>query len=464
MDGGSSGMAEIELPSPGENPSISPLPSVDVWSRRKVWFARGLSLVGLVLIGLCAFLWIASSHEDRLALGQTWIPALAFLEGDFKVHIEHVARLQAAGVDPYHKLDDWVCGLYPYPPMIGRLFGWVVLFDPFTASRVWLGTLGVLLAIGGFAAWRTRRELGLDSIPLAMIVALVLFSSPAIFVMERGQCDPLIILPMIAAAWLLRRNQGWADVMAGGLLGWTAWVKYYPGLAVVALIALGRRKGLAAFVVVAGLIGIVDFDGFRESVNHAKLTIIAMTMPDRYVHEMRHSLVENWELFSFVKNTWLVAIPGTVAAAILLLPAVFVVSRKVAKSADPGAVLYPYLLWLAALATFGLPYAIDYNLAILPIATLAVWDRRDRWWVNLLILASVAWSQPFMLPINGQVVLCLKLGAIYAVGACIASRASEIKIVSQSKAEFQLFRPAHARIRQPFEAISGDSVPGSKRS
>jgi hypothetical protein len=415
-------------------------------------------VVGLGLIGLWVWLWVESAREDHLALGQsTWVPALSFLAGDFKVHIDHVARIQAAGIDPYHKFDDWVCGLYPYPPMIGRIFHWVVLFDPLTASRVWQAAIGSFLAAGCLVAWRTRRELRLDPIPLALMVGVVLFSSPALFVMERAQCDPLIIVPMIAATWLLRRKNGWADLVAGGVLGFTAWVKYYPGLAVVALISLGRGKAVAAFVVVAGLIGIVDYEGFRESVERGKQTMIAMTGPHRAVHSMKHSIVENWELFDFVKNNALVKIPGIVVAAALLLPAVVWVSRKVAKSADSGAVLFPYLLWLVAVATFGMPYSIDYNLTALPIATLAVWDRRDRTWIHLAIVASMVWSQPFWLPIDGQILLVLKLGAIYAVGAAIAARASEVGILDQKPAEFRLFRPFFAR-------ISGGSVPGSRRS
>ncbi len=97
----------------------------------------------------------------------------------------------------------------------------------------------MILAAGGVAAWRTRRELGIDSIPPSLIVAAILYCTPAVFAVERGQADPMIIPAIIASAWLLRRG-AWAEVTAGGLLGLTAWIKYYPGLVVVVLIALGK--------------------------------------------------------------------------------------------------------------------------------------------------------------------------------------------------------------------------------
>ena len=76
-----------------------------------------------------------STAGDRLDVGLTlWTPSLPFLAGDFKVHIDHVARIQAAGIDPYHDTDDRICAIYPYPPMLGRLFAWVTWFETLTAA------------------------------------------------------------------------------------------------------------------------------------------------------------------------------------------------------------------------------------------------------------------------------------------------------------------------------------------
>jgi hypothetical protein len=275
---------------------------------------------------------------------------------------------------------------------------------------------------------------------------------------ERGQADPMIIPSIIAAAWLLGRG-AWAEIIAGGLLGWTAWIKYYPGLVVVALLALGKWRALAAFVVVAAGIGIVDLEGFRGAIRQANLGQVLMTGPDLSVHPIQHSIVGSWKALGFVKG-WppLQQVPGTVVAAVLLLPAVLLVSRKVAKSADTQALTYPYLLWLTAAATFAMPASNDYNVATLPIATLAVWDRRDRPGIHLAIILSILWSQPFWLPINGEILLGLKLGALYAVGASLAARAS--RVADPERAESRLYRRAFVRA----VAISGEIGPGPRRS
>ncbi len=104
-------------------------------SRGIRWGHLVATILALGLIGAWVGLWVKSIRKDTLLVGQsTWVPAGSFFAADFKVHIDHVARLQAAGVDPYHRPDDWVCSLYPYPPMLGRSFAWVVLFDTFTAA------------------------------------------------------------------------------------------------------------------------------------------------------------------------------------------------------------------------------------------------------------------------------------------------------------------------------------------
>ena len=398
----------------------------DPRNQRHRRLALGLGGLGVALIVLWVGGWAASFRRDRLVLAPAcWVEPLPMIAGDFLVHIDHVARLQARGIDPYHKFDDWVCFMYPYPPMIARCFAWVVAFEPATAAVVWQGTLGLIVGVGGFAAVRARRELGLEPIPGALLIAAALFTTPVLFAVERGQSDPMIIPALLAAAGLLRRRGAWTEVGAGALLGLTAWLKYYPGLAVVALLGPVRPRALAAFVGVVALVGIVDRDGVRESIRHGQQIQAAANAMVRPVHEATHSLVENWQHVKFVRRSPVLRqIPGAVAAAVLLVPAVVVVARRVGRSPRRDALLASYLLWLASAATFGLPYSNDYNLAPLPIAALMVWGRRDRWGVHLFILASVLWSQPFRLPLNGEVLLALKLAALYGVAASLVARAS----------------------------------------
>ncbi len=405
-----------------------PDPSTRTPAGRRGRLALGFPLLGFGLILLWIGGWVASFRQNELIISRlSWVPKIPMIAGDFKVHIDHIAGLHAAGIDPYHKFDDWVCFLHPYPPMIARCFAWVVLFETATASILWQGALGLIVSVGGLAAFRVRRELDLDSIPRLLIVAALLFTNPVMFAVERGQSDPMIILPLLAAAWLLGKNATWTDIAAGGLLGLTAWLKYYPGLTVVALVALGRKQAVVAFVATAGIIGIIDFDGVRESIKHAHQLQAMMNAVVHPVNDATHSIFENWGIIGIVRRSpSLRQVPAAVVASFLLLPALFLVSRRICLSRRSAALIFPYLLWLASAATFGLPYSNDYNLSPLPIAALAVWDRRDRWTVHLAILASILWSQPFRLPVSGEIMLALKFAALYGVGASLAAKARRI--------------------------------------
>jgi hypothetical protein len=242
--------------------------------------------------------------------------------------------------------------------------------------------------------------------------------------MERGQSDPMVVLPLIVASWLLVRKAAGSDIASGVLLGTTSWLKYYPGLTFVALVALRRPKALVAFAVVAVVIGLVDLDGFRQSIKNGALAQSVMADKVPHVHEIKHSIVENWKSMKFVRRVHLLGeIPGSVAASALLLPAIVLVSRRVSRAPDPRPLILPYLLWLTAAATFGMPYANDYNLVPLLLAMLTVWDVGDSWRVQVLLGLSMLWFQPFWLPLGGQILMVLKLLALYGVGWSLADRA-----------------------------------------
>jgi hypothetical protein len=235
----------------------------------------------------------------------------------------------------------------------------------------------------------------------------------------------MVVLPLIVASWLLVRQGGVAQIASGVLLGASSWLKYYPGLTFVALVALRRPKALLAFVVVAAVIGWVDFDGFQQSIKNGAMAQAVMADKVPHVHEIKHSIVENWKSMKFVRRVHLLReIPGSVAAAALLLPAIVLVSRRISRVPDPRPLIFPYLLWLTAAATFGMPYANDYNLVPLLLAMLAVWDVGDSWRLQVLLGLSMLWFQPFWLPLGGQILMVLKLLALYGVCWSLANRAA----------------------------------------
>ena len=114
----------------------------------------------------------------------------------------------------------------------------------------------------------------------------------------------------------------------------------------------------------------------------------------------------------------------------------------------------PYLLWLAAAATFGLPVSYDYNLIFLPLAAFAVWDRRDGVGGAILLLATAAWAQPFIFaefPARIDVLFFLKLISLIAVGMCIVRRASRSQPTEPQSRENRL---ADARQSPPAVAAA----------
>jgi hypothetical protein len=388
--------------------------------------ARVLVLAGAaVLIACWLAWWVQSLRQDSLVLGaRTWVPTLPFLAGDFRVHIDHVTRLYTSGVNPYLQAGDWVCAGFPYPPMVLRLFSWVSFVSTDAATRIWLTALAVIFAVGTLGAWRTRRDLGLRPGSLALITAALLYSTPVLMALERGQCDPLVIPALLIAAGLLQKRAAWPETAAGALLGVSAWLKYYPGAAAVGLLAFRRPRALAAFVAVAGLIGVVDRHEIRRAIENGQA--IAQSVPRRHpIHPLQHSIVEDWSSLGLVRHSRpLRQVPPRLAAACLLVPAVAVLGRRLAQTpaAHHGPLVFPFFLWLTAAATYAMPYSNDYNLTTLPLAALCVWDRRDPWCVHLSMLLLVLWWQPLALPVAGEAVFLIKLAALYAVGLSLLGR------------------------------------------
>jgi hypothetical protein len=385
----------------------------------------------VLVIAAWAACWIRSVNQDRFALGKsTWVPPLSFMAGDFRVHIDHVARVYASGGDPYRNPGDWVCQSLPYPPMVPRLFSWVALFSTPTAVRIWLSALGAVFIAGAYAAWRTRRALGLRPGPLALVVAALVTSTPAVLAMERGQCDPAVIPALLIVAWLLKKPAAWRELAAGALLALAAWVKYYPGLAVLAFPAMGRWRGLVTFAAVAALIGAVDRVDVKQSIDNG-LAISRATPHRNPTLPLDHSIVAEWRSLWVRKFVPMMRkVPPPVAAAVLLVPPIVVVVRRFARAKNQGPLVFPLLLWLTAAATFAMPYSIDYNLVVLPLAALAVWDRRDRPLVHAAMALLLVWWQPFILPVRGEALFYVKLAGLYAVGASLAARAGESAAVA----------------------------------
>src|SRR5438046_1853286 len=80
-------------------------------------------------------------------------------------------------------------------------FAWCGMVSPHTGYLVWLGALILLTSAGAYAAWNTRRELGLWDVPLPLALAVILWSTPVVLAMERGNYDLLLLALILPAAW-----------------------------------------------------------------------------------------------------------------------------------------------------------------------------------------------------------------------------------------------------------------------
>ena len=405
-----------------------------------------LGALGLALLVAWGFVWVNNVRRDRMVYGHsTWVPPLAFMAGDFVVSIDHAARVWVAGNDPY-SFDATSKG-FPYPPLLPKLFAWVAWMSPGSAKVVWMLALAAFLIVGGAASWRSRGQLGLRRVPLTMVLAAVLFSTPVLYAMERGQCDVLVLMFVLAGVALLKTEDGRAEILAGVIFALAAWVKYYPGLIGLGLIGLRRWRALGAFAVAGAAIGLADLGQVFKSLANCKVVVdIFVTHRLDSVCQWEHSLSSGWRmLLSGTRLQGLARVPGSAVAVALLMPPLLWVTRRVAACPAPGRskLAFPYLTWLVGAATFVPPLANDYNLFFLPIAAMAVWDRRDPAIVHMLMALLLLWWQPFWLPIDGKVLLVCKVFGLYAVAISLATRARELAL---APAEVATARAPHFRV------------------
>src|SRR5207253_6526098 len=122
---------------------------------------------------------------------------------------------------------------------------------------------------------------------------------------------------------------------------------------------------------------------------------------------------------------WLGRVPGTMGALAFVLPLCVWVSRGIYRTPATSAICLPYLLWLAAAATFLPQVSNDYNLVFLPLAALMTWDRRDPIWIHGCLAFLLLWWQPLALPVGTNMLLAFKFAGLVAVGACVVNRARE---------------------------------------
>jgi hypothetical protein len=235
-----------------------------------------------------------------------------------------------------------------------------------------------------------------------LALALIVLSFPVLFAMERGNCDLLVLLFVLCAICALNTRSAAGDAIAGVLLALGAWVKIYPAIVVLGLLASRRWRAATAMLAAGLTIGLADFShtlAFASNLATSPYHLTPNSLGTFCVGS--HTLTGAWKLFWIHTPLHRLArLPGVCGWLFFIVPVIVWVSHRVYTSTNRSRVLYPYLLWLIAAGTYLPSIAEDYNLFFLPLAVLATWERRGSMVVHVLLAFLVLWWQPVALPLS----------------------------------------------------------------
>ncbi len=293
--------------------------------------------------------------------------------------------------------------------------------------HIFMLTLTSITGVGVWAASRARRELNLEPMPYVLLLAAVLLSTPLMYALERGNYDLLVLPPLLIAAWCLRERTWLRDGLAGLCLAYATGIKIYPGLVVLSLLPLRRPRALV-FCGLAGLALLLFHPGDYAAFRANAAALVAENDPriTRFLSWSMHSLTATWPLLvEPLGFNSLVRMRGTLAALFILGPIIGLVSWQIYRCAEPRRLILPYFLWMTAAATFLPPIANDYSLVFLPLAVVALWDRRDPLLVHLTMGLLLLWWQPWQLDIGPRVLMAGKVAGLWAMGISLMNRTCE---------------------------------------
>jgi len=412
----------------------------------QVW----LSIAGWVLLGLWALWWGLNFVNHVLVFGgKTLVPVWHWLGLDlYHNYLGSIAWL--SGRDPYLHFFGDDRGSYAYPPIVLPIFGWSVWVSFPIAAVIFACVIAMITAVATFLSLRFRRAAGSLELPAALSVGAVLTSLPVVFAMERGQYDALALMLLLIAAWAMVHGKGlrW-DLLAGFALAIALWIKVYPGILFLAPLAMRRYRlfviaVLASCAIGAASLGLtVEWLGSLASSQSARVGPIGELKDwltgngpqdpvplsfDEMLLSCSHSLTTYWPLFwGRLGAMWLAQIPSLLCAGLALGALTLLGCYRLFRARVDGWIVYPFLLWLASLATFLMPLSYDYNMIYFPLLIVAVWDRRDPWWVQALLLPALLWWLPYNLnlPMQADVLNIAKLVSLGGVSVCLLRRIGE---------------------------------------
>ena len=436
---------------PDEKPGSSRAQRDGFDLRRYIEGPRAFTWIGVGLLGAFV-IWLFVSLQqqplpravplqpDYLKNRITYVQLQPFMGLDFQ-HNYAAARTWRQGKDPYAEMHgDPVFGQYTYPPLTLVAFSWTDLFPPgplmrfngtngyqadFAASvpaiLTWMAMIIGAVFLASMKSWKIRQQLGLPLLPLHFVLGAALASYPVLFELERGNCNVLPLLAIVALVAVLEwpdRRRG--DIVAGLCIAAATGIKPYAIILLVGLVALRRFRAIAFALGWLLFEAIVFSPDLRRWMEIAKVQNQA-AVP--FYLDYSHSLISHWQLIARDLH-WpqLAQLPAQTLVSVGLFGVIVAVAWRVFRRHQTLAIAWPFFLWLTAMATFVSPISNDYNLLFIPLAVLSVWSAADSWRLQLCVGSVLLWWQPFFIGLSNLPWLLLKAVGVMLVGILLVRR------------------------------------------
>ncbi len=409
---------------------------------------RWQQLAGIILLCVWVIWWgMSLSLDVPHLIGGNKTPMLTitwpYLGLDF-IHDYASGRELAAGRNPYDKIIG-----HPLiqqslnPPAMLPFFVWSRLLPPeqtlqvtfpegkitqpypFRAIFLWLVFISAVMTLGVYMAWAHRRKFCDTPAAFLFLLPLVLLSFPVVFAMERGANDALALLLILAGAFALRHQNIKWQCAAGACFAFAAVLKGYPLIILVALVALRYWKTALSMGVSVVIFLLISAPWLSQWFAIIRPGFSASGFAAPFTHSIALPWANIWKGTLFQA---LSAIPGGIAATIIIMGIAIVISYFVYRSPQKEKLALPLILWMTALATFGVQFsanAYDYNLIFLPLAAIIVWRKNDPMWVHITLAYYAIWWQPLFILQSPNVGLLFKLFGVVGVGLSIVAKTYE---------------------------------------
>ena len=370
------------------------------------WVARRRRLRGAALVPVGGWLLVVCMSLQLLGPA----PSISW---DFQAY-ERAADAMRADTTPYPAVNPY----YTYPPALARAMGAITtaieagLGETRAAAWADLFYLCQLLQIGLLSGayvmlYRFAVQLGLDSVPAAIVVASLLIVNTGIgLTIALSQVNVLILVLALTAIGRAGRR----DALAGLALACAAVIKLYPFMLFPAWIMAGQRRVVAWATAWTGVIVAVTLP-WKWWIEFVRLWLRPAAYPtagDNTIYNVFANGARFLGLTSpdapppVLRWLWIASVLGIAAWAVSRFRARLEVQRRSSGTSRlAGADLFACTAEVMALTLFVSPLVwVHHFVFALPIAVLAAAtappERRDLVGAGAILMLAMPWSDLFL--------------------------------------------------------------------